>query len=126
MLCTAVIYYSSHHITGADRTSLDECSCTALFHAIVYGRTHLLPVLCTDDMLHEVIYPHAAQRVGIRTSQLTRVAPSRCKCCCSWAATLMSSYMDSRFEVLTNALLKRTYACATVSWWFFVYRVTTS
>ena len=34
----------------------------ALFYAIIFGRTHLLPVLCTADMLSDVIvFPHAGR-----------------------------------------------------------------
>ena len=93
---------------GADRASLDECSCTALYYAVVYGRTHLLPVLATDDMLREVIFPDAARsytHLAIdegRVDALQQLLQLGCDV----------SVQLHGFTLLTHALLKRSYACA--------------
>ena len=48
-------------VEGADHTSLDERSCTALYYAVAYGRTHLLPALSTGATLRDVISPSAVR-----------------------------------------------------------------
>ena len=93
---------------GADRTSRDECSCTALYYAVVYGRTHLLPVLAADDMLREVIFPHAARSYTHLAIDEGRVDALKVllQLGCDVSVQLHG------FTLLVHALLKRSYACA--------------
>ena len=84
---------------------------TALFYAIIFGRTHLLPVLCTADMLSDVIvFPHAGRLYTHVTIDFDHADALR---------QLLQLGCDVNVRVqglalLTYALSSRSYACALV------------
>ena len=96
---------------GADQTSLDERRCTALYYAVAYVRTHLLTVLLsTGAMLRDVISPSAAR-------SYTHVAIDRDHARALRQLLQLGCDVNVQrrgFTLLTYALSKRSYECATV------------
>ena len=93
---------------GADRTSRDEDGCTALYHAIDFGHTHLLYVLSTENMLRDVIYPDTVR-------SYLHVAVEEDRPCALRQLLQLGCDVNVRLHgltLLTYALLMRSYACA--------------